>query len=144
MKTKTLSENKLNHSQVLNPIIFKAYDIRGIYETELTLEGAVYIISEFVNKKKIKSLVLAHDFRNGSENIYKNTILLIQNKIKIFKVGLATTPMLYYLTGHLEADAGIMITASHSPKEYNGLKIVGRDSYPISGEEIKSLFFKNE
>jgi phosphomannomutase len=64
--------------------------------------------------------------------------------IKIIEAGLMTTPMLYFLVNHFKTDLGIMITASHNPKEYNGLKIVGKNAIPISGEEIYKIVMKDE
>ena len=57
--------------------------------------------------------------------------------MRIIDGGLMTTPMFYFLVNHFNADGGIMITASHNPKEYNGLKIINKNAVPISGKEIQ-------
>ena len=72
--------------------------------------------------------------------LYKAVIKsLIANEspFKIHKIGLATTPAFYFLVNKLKAVGGIMITASHNPKEFNGLKVVGKKAAPISGAEIR-------
>src|SRR3989344_1652522 len=141
----------------INPNIFKAYDIRGKYPEEID-ENIISEIADFLPKilkcenKKIE-IIIGHDTRLSSPSLYRAAIrgirnkeLGIRNKNKknilhnskfiILPIGLATTPMFYFLVNHFNADGGIMITASHNPKEYNGLKIVGRNAVPISGKEI--------
>jgi len=145
----------------LNPSIFKAYDIRGKYPLEINEEIVREIISSFISKLKTPrsrtsslrgrqnsklKVIIAHDARLSSPSLYKalNKNLKIDNsclpvgmgKLKIVPAGMTTTPMLYFLVNKLKADFGIMITASHNPKEYNGLKIVGKNAIPISGNEI--------
>lgn len=127
----------------INPGIFKANDIRGEYPSEINEK----IISEIVEKltKFFDSgkIVVAHDARLSSPSSYKAVIGQLEaknSKLKAAKVGLATTPMFYFLVKKLKANGGIMITASHNPKNYNGLKIVDKNALPISGLEIKKLF----
>ena len=145
----------------LKPSIFKAYDIRGKYPLEINEEIVREIISSFISKLKTPrsrtsslrgrqnsklKVIIAHDARLSSPSLYKalNKNLKIDNsclpvgmgKLKIVPAGMTTTPMLYFLVNKLKADFGIMITASHNPKEYNGLKIVGKNAIPISGNEI--------
>ena len=128
----------------LNPSIFKAYDIRGKYPQEINEKIVSEIIRRFFNSKF--KIIIGHDARLSSPSLYKalNKNLKIDNsclpvgmgKLKIVPAGMTTTPMLYFLVNKLKADFGIMITASHNPKEYNGLKIVGKNAIPISGNEI--------
>ncbi len=139
----------------MNPSIFKAYDVRGKYPREINEKIVSEIISALILKFKIQNLkfkiVVGHDARLSSPNLYRaaingimNNKLRIRNKKTIIhnskfiiqKAGLITTPMLYFLVNHFDADLGIMITASHNPKEYNGLKIVGKNAIPISGHEL--------
>lgn len=137
---------------MIDPGIFKAYDVRGKYPDEIN-EDAVAEISEALVKYFKKSLpanrrgkiVVAHDARLSSPSLYKSVLqkLKIGNlKLEIVPAGIATTPMFYFLVNKLKAAGGIMITASHNPKEYNGLKVVGPKAEPISGKEVYELYKK--
>ena len=134
--------------------IFKANDIRGKYPGEIK-EEIVSKISETMggyfrlkNKKSGRQVKIAvcHDARLSSPSLYKvitnglkHSNVLKNIRIEIIGAGIATTPMFYFLVNKLKADGGIMATASHNPKEYNGLKIVGKKAMPISGKEIEKL-----
>lgn len=125
----------------MNPKIFKAYDIRGEYPGEID-EKAVSEIAGKLSKFAGKKIVVAHDARLSSPALYRAAIRGIKYQvsgIKIIEVGLATTPMFYFLVNKLKASGGIMVTASHNPKKFNGLKIVGPQARPISGQEILKL-----
>mgnify|MGYP001597917066 FL=1 len=123
--------------------IFKSYDIRGKYPIEINEKIICEIISSFISNFRIQNsefiIVIGHDSRLSSPSLYHAAIKSIKYQvlnIKLIKAEISTTPMLYFLTNHFNADMGIMITASHNPKEYNGLKIVGKNAVPISGKEI--------
>lgn len=119
--------------------IFKAYDIRGIYPDEINGKIVSEIITAVVKNFKPKKIIVGHDARLSSPKLYHAAIKSIKYQvlsIKIIGVDLITTPMLYFLTNYFNADLGIMITASHNPKQYNGLKIVGKNAIPISGKQI--------
>ena len=93
-------------------------------------------------KRQVK-IVIAHDARLSSQSLYEAVITgfkIQDSRFKIIEVGLATTPMFYFMVKKLKADGGIMITASHNPKDYNGLKIVDKNAMSISGLEIRKLF----
>ena len=134
----------------INPKIFKANDIRGKYPQEINETVIAEISRCFVRyfklktqNSKLKTIVVAHDARSSSPKLYQAVLdqLTTYNlKLKTISVGLATTPMFYFLVKKLKASAGIMITASHNPKNYNGLKIVDENALPISGFAIKKLF----
>jgi len=118
---------------------YHAYDIRGIYPDEVNIELVEKVIpvlvKSFFGDGKI---VVGHDPRIGSDKLYNATIKeLINEKREIIEVGLMTTPMLTFLVHDLDAGGGIIITASHNPKEYNGLKVLGRGGEPISGVDIE-------
>ncbi len=133
--------------------IFKAYDIRGRYPEEINEESVVEIVKGLITHFKKGKIVIAHDVRLSSPSLYKIALHSLKIaaaaagsrrggkncKLKIEAVGFATTPMLYFLVNRLKARGGIMITASHNPKEFNGLKIVGPKAKPISGKEILAL-----
>lgn len=120
--------------------IFKSYDIRGKYPQEINEKIVSEIILKLSNKFSQKSkIVIGYDARLSSLSLYRAAINSVKRKassIKIIEIEMATTPMLYFLANYFNADMGIIITASHNPKEYNGLKIVGKNAIPISGKEI--------
>lgn len=135
----------------INPKIFKANDIRGKYPSEINEKiiseisqrlGQYFQLKAKSSKLKAK-LVVAHDARSSSPSLYKTVINRLKAKslkLKAIEVGLATTPMFYFLVKKLKASGGIMITASHNPPNYNGLKIVDENVLPMSGFAIKKLF----
>ena len=106
--------------------IFKAYDIRGIYPNEINEDGAYTIglsygsyLQEFCDKKKC---VVGYDNRLSSPSLTKSLIKgLLDSGINVINYGMITTPM-HYLTRHIENTYGIMVTASHNPKDDNGFK----------------------
>ena len=90
-------------------------------------------------------IVVGHDARLSSPTLYRAAIKGLRAtdyRLQLIKVGLATTPMLTFLVHHFKAAGGIMITASHNPKEYNGIKVVGKNAEPIGGKEIYKLVRK--
>ena len=115
--------------------IFKAYDIRGIYGDTLTAEVAYKIGRAFVTFLKCRKVVVGRDMRPHSEPLFDALArgLALQGA-DVIDLGLCSTPMSYYANGVLGADAGIMITASHNPGEWNGLKLSRAEALPISGE----------
>lgn len=126
----------------INPGIFKAYDIRGKYPAEINEDAVLEVARALSGFFKQGPIVVGHDARIGSKELYKAAIAGLRetrDKKQVIGVGLSTTPMFYFLVGKLKARGGIMVTASHNPKEYNGLKVVGRGVQMISGLEIKKI-----
>lgn len=123
----------------MNLKIFKAYDIRGRYPQEIN-EAAVSKIAEvmagYFGQKRF--IVVGRDARLSSPALYKAVIKSLEIR-NCLPIGLVTTPMFYFLVNKLKAVGGIIITASHNPKEYNGLKVVGPKAIPMSGKEILRL-----
>ena len=127
---------------------FKAYDIRGKVPGELNADlaykiGRVY--SKLVDANKI---VVGRDVRKSSEELSEALIRGINHSgADVIDIGLCGTEMVYFATPHFDADGGIMITASHNPPEYNGMKFVKRDSVPVgyvSGlNEVEQMIFDN-
>jgi phosphomannomutase len=109
--------------------IFKAYDIRG--KADDITEDIAYKVGvaccQLLQKEEKKihvEIVVSHDMRETSPQIYDACLKgIIDQGGKALVMGLASTPMNYFAVGHLKADGGIQITASHNPREYNGIKI---------------------
>jgi phosphomannomutase len=128
----------------MNPKIFKAYDIRGIYPSEINKDVAYNIGKALVEYTSAKKIIIGFDMRESSSEIEAGLIDGISDSgTDVIKIGLATTPMLYFASWQIEADVAVIITASHNPAEYNGLKLCFKNAVPIgegSGmEEIKEL-----
>jgi len=123
--------------------IFGAYDIRGKYPEEIDGRIIGEIIPVILKVLKIKKsgakIVVGHDARLSSPSLYEavvNGLKIVNCKLKIVAVGMITTPMIYFLVNELAADGGIVVTASHNPKEYNGIKVVNASGLPVSGKDI--------
>ncbi len=122
--------------------IFKAYDIRGIYPTEIN-EDIAYKIGRGVAKfLKAKKIVIARDNRISSEGLFGAICEGVQDEgVDILDIGITITPIFYLIVTKYEYDGGIMISASHNPKEYNGFKVVRAGSVPV-GEDSGLLKIK--
>jgi phosphomannomutase len=114
---------------------FKAYDIRGRIPDQLNADVAYRVANataEFLDAKKI---VIGRDIRESSAELADAVAKgLTDAGVEVLDFGLGGTEMVYFATAYLEADGGIMVTASHNPKDYNGLKLVREGSRPISGD----------
>ncbi|WP_262021726.1 phosphomannomutase [Vibrio quintilis] len=123
---------------------FKAYDIRGRLPEELNEEIAYRIGRGYSDYLKAKKVAVGYDIRLSSESL-ANALQkgLIDGGAEVLDLGLVGTEEVYFATSHLKLDGGIMVTASHNPKEYNGMKLIREQSKPISGDsgldEIKHL-----
>ena len=114
---------------------FKAYDIRGTYPTEVNEELAYRVGRIFAAMFATETVVVGHDIRlSGRALVDALTEGLRHGGTKVIDIGQCGTEMIYFATAHLNADGGIMVTASHNPKEYNGMKLVRKDARPISGD----------
>ncbi len=129
--------------------IFGVYDVRGIYPKTINEDviGKIGLtaIKLFLGNKKRGSFVLGHDARLSSSSLYRALIKSIRKaspKSKLFLAGLITTPEMSFLVNHLKSDGGMMVTASHNPKQYNGVKFVKKDGVSISGKEIYAVYKK--
>lgn len=125
----------------MSPKIFRAYDIRGRVPVEFDVADAGVIargLGAFFGKGPV---VVGHDGRRSSLALYRavQAGLEASGRRRLIALGLATTPMFYYFANALPAAGGIMVTASHNPKEYNGLKVLGAHGLPMSGKEIQRL-----
>ncbi len=137
--------NKLSNQKQMPELvksIFREYDIRGIYPDELN-EDSIAVISKSIAKKcykeSIDEVVIARDGRLSSPSLLESLQeSLNKNGINTINIGLATSPLLYFAAKKQVSRSGIMITGSHNPKNYNGIKLVINDN-PVSGTEIFEL-----
>ena len=124
--------------------IFKAYDIRGIYKNELTLESIDLIARSLSDlyQKDNDIIVVGRDGRLSSEAI-SNTLIrgLLESGKKVIDIGQVPTPLLYFAVNYFKVNSGIIVTGSHNPKNYNGLKII-MDNHALAGEEIQNIYNK--
>ncbi|MDI6602697.1 MAG: phosphomannomutase/phosphoglucomutase [Patescibacteria group bacterium] len=119
----------------INPDIFRAYDIRGIFPSTINEDSAYLIGRAFVKflKKPRPNVVVGRDNRLSSPTLFKSLIKGLTNQgAKVIDIGLSTTPMLYWTCAHYNFDGGIMITASHLGKEFNGFKLVREKAISIN------------
>ena len=128
---------------------FKAYDIRGQIPNELNADIAYRIGNATVKFLDANRVVVGRDIRQSSEEFMQAVSRGIREAgAEVLDIGLGGTEMVYFATSHLNADGGIMITASHNPADYNGLKLVREDSRPISGDtglkDIRKLAEQDE
>jgi phosphomannomutase len=120
---------------MLDPKVFKAYDVRGIYPTELDEEGAYAIGRAYVEQFEPKEIAVGHDARISSPSMAQALIDgAAAAGANVRAIGLVGTEMLYFAVGDLELDGGGQVTASHNPKEYNGVKLVRRGAMPVGGD----------
>ncbi|MEH6580946.1 MAG: phosphomannomutase [Halioglobus sp.] len=123
---------------------FKAYDVRGRVPDQLNEDVARRIGQAFAEVIKPKKVVVGHDIRLSSEAIKAALVSgLLDQGVDVYDIGLCGTEEIYFATSHAGMDGGIVVTASHNPKDYNGMKFVREGSRPISGDsglfDIKAL-----
>ena len=143
--TTTAENTKAESSAVkedIAPVIFRAYDIRGIVGKTLT-EKAVHDIGRalgtMATERGQQCLVVGRDGRASSQELSDALIKGLRSTGRdVIEIGMVPTPVLYFATHHLETGSGVMVTGSHNPSEYNGLKIV-LGGNTLSGDEIKEI-----
>lgn len=119
----------------MNKNIFKAYDIRGIYPDEINESDIYKIVKSYCQFLKPKNIAIGCDVRLSSPALKKTAIkAATDQKIKVIDLGIISTDMLYFAVANYNYDGGLSITASHNPKEYNGMKIVKEKASPISSD----------
>ncbi|MDD5693373.1 MAG: phosphomannomutase/phosphoglucomutase [Patescibacteria group bacterium] len=133
----------------MNEEIFKAYDVRGVYPSEIDERAVGYISKAYVAVVKPKKVVIGRDVRTSGQSLLEATKqALTEAGTDVVDIGVITTDMLYFAVAHYGFDGGIGITASHNPSEYNGLKMVRSEARPVSMDsglaEIRDLAAKND
>jgi phosphomannomutase/phosphomannomutase/phosphoglucomutase len=122
----------------MNPIHisgFKAYDLRGRIPSELNEDVAYRIGRAYAEFLKPRRVVVGRDIRLSSEELCKALEQgLLDSGVDVYDIGLCGTEVVYFATFAKEMDGGIMVTASHNPTDYNGMKFVREGSRPISGD----------
>jgi len=128
---------------------FKAYDVRGRVPDQLNEDVARRIGRAYAQVIKPRQVVVGHDIRLTSEAI-KGALVegLLEQGVDVYDIGLSGTEEIYFATSHAGMDGGIAVTASHNPKDYNGMKFVREESRPISGDtgllDIKAMAEQDE
>jgi len=119
----------------INPSIFKAYDVRGLYPSEVNEEAAREIGRGFVAYLQAKRIAVSRDMRLSSPSVAAAFIEGARAQgADVVDYGMMGTDMMYYAVARDGLDGGAQITASHNPKEYNGIKMVRREAFPLSGD----------
>tara|TARA_Y100000768_G_scaffold70574_1_gene49706 strand:- start:1882 stop:3273 length:1392 start_codon:yes stop_codon:yes gene_type:complete len=122
--------------------IFKAYDIRGIYEEELSLDSVKLIAKALSNlfPENNDTIIIGRDGRHSSSKISEALIeSFLKNGKNIINIGQVPTPLVYFARNYLKKNSCIMVTGSHNPKNYNGLKIF-MDGHTLHGYEIEKIY----
>ncbi len=133
----------------INPSIFKAYDVRGLYPQEVN-EGAARLIGRgFVSYLNAKRIAVSRDMRLSSPAMAAAFIEGAREQgADVVDYGMMGTDMLYFAVARDGHDGGVQVTASHNPKEYNGIKMVRKEAFPLSGEaginDIRDMIAANQ
>jgi phosphomannomutase len=130
----------------MNKSIFKAYDIRGLYPQDINKDVVKKIGRACAELFEEGEIIIGHDIRHGSTELTKvleesliESAKEFNKKISVLVIGLTTTPMFYFLVNYCKSSGGCMITASHNPKEYNGIKIVRENAEMVAGTDILQM-----
>ncbi|MFL6280247.1 MAG: phosphomannomutase/phosphoglucomutase [Vicinamibacterales bacterium] len=123
------------NSSTINTSIFKAYDVRGLYPGEVNEDAALQIGRGFVAYLKAKRIAVSRDMRVSSPAVSAAFIEgARQQGADVVDYGMLATDMMYFAVARDGHDGGAQITASHNPKQYNGIKLVRQEAFPLSGE----------
>ena len=127
--------------------IFREYDIRGIYPDQIDENTTSHIAKAIAIKceqENVQEICIGRDGRLSGESLLNSLeISLSEHGINVKNIGLVTTPLLYFAAKQNKYKSGVMITGSHNPKNYNGIKLIINDK-PVSGNEIYKLIVKNK
>ena len=120
---------------MLDPKVFKAYDVRGIYPDEIDEAGGEAIGRAYVEQFEPRRIAVGRDMRLSSPQMQAAVVRGASGAgADVFDLGLVGTEMVYFAVGSLDLDGGIAVTASHNPREYTGMKIVRRGALPVGGD----------
>jgi phosphomannomutase len=120
---------------VLDPKVFKAYDVRGIYPDELDEAGAYAIGRAYVEEFEPRTIAVGRDMRLSAPAMADAVMRGAADAgADVLDIGMVGTEMVYFAVGELGLEGGIAVTASHNPKQYTGMKIVRRGALPVGGD----------
>src|SRR5919197_5585111 len=128
---------------MLNPYIFRAYDVRGRIGSDINPEvfeqvGRAY--GTMLWRRGGRTIAVGQDNRVSSGELKTAFVAGVRaTGVNVVDIGLSTTPILYFATAHWKLDGGANITGSHNPIEYNGVKMVWAGAAPLSEDEIQAL-----
>ena len=133
----------MKYKENINKNIFRGYDIRGIYPTEIDEDTAYTIglgFGSYIREAGKTTCVVGHDNRLSSPALYDALIQgILSTGVDIISLGLCTTPMYYYACIKLKVFSGVMVTASHNPKNDNGFKFAFDEAGNCKGQEIQDF-----
>ena len=117
----------------MNRDIFRAYDIRGIFGVDFVPNDFYRIARAFADHFRPKTVAVGYDVRESSPQLWQKVAKgLMDSGVDVLNLGRISTDMLYFAVAHYQTDGGIIISASHNPAAYNGMKLVGQHATPIS------------
>ena len=134
---------------MFNASIYRSYDIRGIVPEELDKEEYYHLGRAYAKFTGAKRVVVARDMRPSGDEFEPELVRgLTEGGVDVIRIGLATSPMFYFAVHHFKAEGGMMVTASHNPGQYNGLKMTRAEAVPIAGDsglmDIRDLVEKRD
>src|SRR5204862_465079 len=125
----------------LNADIFKAYDVRGVYPSEINEDAARAIGTAFSAYLEAKRIAVGRDMRLSSPALATAFIDGATSQgADVVDYGMIATDMLYFAVARDWHEGGVQITASHNPKQYNGMKLVRKEAFPLSGDADRCFF----
>ena len=119
----------------MNLDIFRAYDIRGVFGVDFEPKDFYQIACAYADCFQPKTVALGHDVRESSPQLWRQVATGFQDSgVDVLNLGQISTDMLYFAVAHYQTDGGIVISASHNPAAYNGMKLVRRHAAPVSAD----------
>lgn len=124
----------------MNESIFKSYDIRGTYPEQLDETTAELVGRAYAQATQVLKIAVGRDTRLSSPQLHAALIRgIISTGCAVLDLGLVPSEVMYFATAHCRCDAGFMVTASHNPKEYNGIRAVDRDLNMLPGNVLRTF-----
>lgn len=138
----------------VDPKVFKAYDIRGIYPTQINEDFAYRLGFAYADLRQAEenkhdlTVLVSRDMRLSSPSLHESLIKgLTESGVNVIDIGLASTPTMYFATAYYHCDGGIQVSASHNPKDDNGFKIVRTNGVPVSEQtgmyQLRDMVIQN-